>query len=58
MKNIPRSIQLDKMTPAEKAIREAMMIVEEMGSDVKLTQAIIHLQDAQKCVADFVDGIK
>lgn len=55
---IPRRIRLDLNTPAELAIRNAMQEVEKSGSDPKLTDAIIHLQDALNSVADYVDEKK
>ena len=56
MKDFPRRNQLDKCTPAELAIYKAMEEVEKAGADVKLTDAIIKLQEAKELVADFVDG--
>lgn len=53
--NIPRSIQIDKMVPAELAIREAIHVVEEAGADTLLTEAVILLGRAQEKVAEFVD---
>lgn len=53
----PRRICLDKMTPAENAIREAVIAVEAAGADVRLTNAVILLQAAREHVADFVDGV-
>lgn len=52
---IPRRNQVDKMTPAELAIREAMLEVEKAGANPKLTEAIVLLSKAQNSVADFVD---
>lgn len=57
METILRRNQLDKMTDAEKKIFEAIQAVETMGADEGLTFAVIHLQKARECVADFVDGI-
>jgi hypothetical protein len=48
---------MQEWVPAEHAIREAMMAVEAMGSDIRLTEAINLLQAAKEKVADFVDGI-
>ena len=56
MEDFPRRNQLDKFTPAELAIYKAIEEVEEAGADVKLTDAIIKLQEAIELVADFVDG--
>lgn len=55
--DIPRRSQLDKMTPAENAIYNAMCVVEQAGCDVRLTEAVMWLQKARDRVADFVDGV-
>ncbi len=55
---IPRRNRLDKLTPAETAIMEAMRAVEEAGADVRLTDAVVLLGRARDRVADFVDGVK
>jgi predicted RNase H-like nuclease (RuvC/YqgF family) len=57
MNEIPRRAYIDKLTPAETAIREAVLAVEAMGADVRLTEAVILLGKARDRVADFVDGI-
>ena len=57
MSDFPRRNQLDKCTPAELAIYNAIEEVEKAGADVKLTDAIIKLQEAKDLVSDFVDGI-
>ena len=54
---LPRRIQLDKCTPAELAIQNAVWEVEKMGADVRLTNAVILLSEARDQVADFVDGV-
>lgn len=54
---IPRRVRLDLMTLAELAIRNAVLAVEEVGADIRLTQAINLLNAAQTRVADFVDGV-
>lgn len=56
MNEIPRRIQLEKMVPAERAIRDAIASVEVLGCHEKLTKAVILLAQAQDAVADFVDG--
>lgn len=55
--DIPRRSRLDLMSPAERAIYDAVMAVEAMPADVRLTDAVILLQSARIRVADFVDGI-
>ena len=52
---IPRRARLDKLTPAEKAIWDAMQEVEKLPADVRLTDAVIKLGEARALVADFVD---
>lgn len=56
--NIPRRIRIDLMTPAELAIRNAMLAVEEVGADPLLTDAVILLQQARDKVADYVDRME
>lgn len=57
MNKIPRRICIDKFTPAEKAIYDAVHVVETMAADPRLTEAVILLQKARDWVADFADGI-
>jgi len=52
---IPRRIDLFRLTPAELAIRNAVLAVEEMPADPLLTDAVVLLQKAKDKVADFVD---
>lgn len=57
MKNeIPRRNQIKKRSKAELAISSAMLIVEEMGADPLLTDAVVLLDQAFNKVADFYDG--
>lgn len=53
----PRRIRIDKLTPAELAIRNAVVLIEEMPADVRLSEAQTLLQQARDKVADFVDGV-
>lgn len=46
------------MTPAEKAIYDAVQEVEKMGADTRLTNAVVKLAEARESVADFVDGVE
>jgi len=55
MDAIPRRIRFDLMSPAEKAIQEAIWEVEKLPADVELTNAVILLQDAKNKVSDFLD---
>lgn len=56
MKDFPRRNQLDKCVPAELAIYTAMEEVEKVGADLKLTDAIVKLNEALNLVADFIDN--
>ena len=51
-----RRNRLDLNTPAELAIRNAVNEVEKAGADVKLTLAVIKLEEARCLVADYVDS--
>lgn len=53
---IPRRVRIDRMTPAELAIRDAVIAVEKAGAHPLLTDAVVLLGQAQAKVADFVDG--
>lgn len=53
----PRRIQLNKLSAAERAIYDAVLVVEAAGADVRLTDAVVLLQAARDSVADFVDGV-
>lgn len=55
---IPRRCQLEHLSKGELAIWEATHAVEDMGCDVRLTDAVVLLQAARDSVADFVDGIE
>lgn len=54
----PRRNRLEHLTPAEMAIREATLKVEEAGCDPLLTDAVVLLQAARDKVADYVDREK
>lgn len=53
--DIPRRIMLPLNTTSELAIHNAVQEIESMGADVRLTNAIIHLQKAKELVSDYVD---
>ena len=57
-KEIPRRSRLDQNTPAELAIRAAVDAVEALPADVRLTHAVVLLQEARDAVADYVDGVE
>ena len=52
----PRRCDMLQHTEAEKAILAAMQVVERMGADVRLTNAVVYLEKAFNSVADFTDG--
>ena len=54
---IPRRACIDKNTATELAIRAAIDMVEALGADPRLTEAVILLDQARDKVADFVDGV-
>jgi hypothetical protein len=57
MAMIPRRAYLERQTPAELAIREAIRVVEALPADTRLTAAVILLWQAREKVADYVDGV-
>lgn len=57
MTEIPRRIDLERFTPAERAIFDAVQAVEAMAADVRLTDAVLLLQAARDSVADYIDNI-
>src|ERR1700723_4343331 len=54
---IPRRICMWKYVPAEKAIVDAIQIIEAMGAHTLLTEAQCLLMDAQRKIADYVDNV-
>ena len=54
--NFPRRIDLQRFTPAEKAIFDATDEVERAGAHPLLTDAVILLGQAREKVADYVDS--
>jgi hypothetical protein len=54
---IPRRNRLDLNSPAEKLIYEAMVEVEELGADKRLTDAVTLLSQAKNLIADFIEAI-
>ena len=55
MNTVPRRGRVDLYEPAELAIRNAMLEVDKMPADVRLTDAVILLQQAKDKVSDFID---
>lgn len=57
MTDIPRRCDVQQMTPAELAIRNAIAEVEKGEADVRLTDAVVLLQAAQDAVADYIEDV-
>lgn len=55
---IPRRARMDRWSPAEHSIAEAVEEVEKMAADERLTKAVILLGDAKAWVADYLDDVK
>lgn len=55
--DIPRRIDLRRLSPAEREIHFATQEVESMGADPRLTEAVILLGRARERVADYIDGV-
>lgn len=54
---IPRRNNLETITPAEKAISDAMALVEKLPADPRLTDAVVLLDKARHRVGDYIDGV-
>ena len=54
---VPRRARIELMTPAELAIRNAILAVDEAGCDALLTEAVILLSRAKDKVGDYVDKL-
>lgn len=55
---VPTRADMQWMTPAELAIRDAMQAVEAVGASLALTDAMTLLGKAQERVADYVEGVE
>ena len=53
-----RRCDLNRLTTAERAIYDAMIAVEALPGDARLTNAVTQLAAARAHVADFVDGVE
>lgn len=51
----PRRSCIYLLTPAEKAVWDAAQAVENLGADVRLTDAVVLLQQARERLADYFD---
>jgi hypothetical protein len=52
---ISRRSCLYLLTPAEKSVYDAVQAVEAVGADVRLTDAVVLLQQAREKLADYFD---
>jgi hypothetical protein len=50
-----RQARTDLATPVEQKIREVMSLVEDMGADLRLTDAVDHLGKALESVGEYQD---
>lgn len=53
---IPRRNRLDSLVPAEESIYEAIIEVELLGADPKLTDVVVMLSKAKDLLSDYVDS--
>jgi hypothetical protein len=51
----PRRSCIYLLTPAEKAVYDAAQAVEKVGADVRLTDAVVLLQQVREKLADYFD---
>ena len=58
MGGVPRRSYIDQRTAAEAKISEAIAVVEALGADVRLTDAVSLLSAARDSVGDVHDGLK
>ena len=56
MDKIPRRAYIDLLVPAEKAIHDAIALIEKLEPDERLTDAIVFLSKAHDKVSDYVDN--
>jgi len=53
-----RRFNIAENTPLELKIRECMKELELMGADIRLTNAVVYLDNARVQIADFIDEIE
>ena len=54
--DIPRRMDTLRWSAAERAIQDAVAVVEQMGAHESLTRAVILLGQAREQVANYVDA--
>jgi hypothetical protein len=55
MNNISRRSKVYLFSPAEKAIYDALQLIESIGADPRLTAASVLLSQAREKLADYID---
>ena len=55
VKGFPRRNVVEEMTKVEKMIFDTISEIENLGADVKLTNAQVKLQEAKDLISDFED---
>lgn len=55
-RGVPRRVDRQRWSEAELAIQHAVDVVEVMGADPRLTDAVVLLAEAKRRVAAFIDG--
>lgn len=56
--NVPRRNYLDKSSPAEMAIQNAIEEVEKCGDNPHLTSIVLGLFDMKNKMSDYIDGVQ
>ena len=54
---VPRRNRIDLQTPAEAAVRAAVAEVEALPPNIRLTKAVLLLDEARNKIADYVDSL-
>lgn len=54
--DVPRRQDMERMSYAEHAMLDAVWLIEDMGADIDLTEAINLIHAARTKVADFIDN--
>lgn len=53
-----RRSDVKRQLPAERAVGVAVRLVEELGADPRLTDAVLSLFEAADSIADYIDGVE
>lgn len=55
---VPRRCCVELLTPEERQIFKAIEMIESMGADSRLTEAVVSLMKARTWLADYIDGVE